>query len=472
MTVQVGQTLTATNGTWANSPTRFAYQWDRGGVPIPGATANTYVPVSADVGNVLTISVTGINGFGSSTPTISASTSAVIDIAPMVISVPTISGTVQVGQQLNAVPGVWTRNPAFFIYQWNRSGTAIASATASVYVPVEADVGNTLTVSVIAVNSGGQSLTAMSAATSAVIDVIPTNISSPTIFGTAQVGQTLTASTGTWANSPTSYAYQWNRAGTAIAGATASTYPIIAADVGNTLTVSVIARNSGGSSPAATSAATGAVIGIVPVDISVPTVTGTAQVGQQLTAATPGTWTNSPTSYTYQWLSGGINATGPGAATSTYTLVAADLGNTITVSVIASNGFGPSVVPATSAATAVVIDIAPTINTAASIPGVPQVGIPITPVDAIWNHSVVTRTYQWKVGGVNATGDGAQMQTYTPAPADAGSTLTVTVTATNTGGTSSPSTSAASAAVVGSGVGGKLDFSQAIDSPLITVIAA
>jgi hypothetical protein len=64
------------------------------------------------------------------------------------------------------------------------------------------------------------------------------------------------------------------------------------------------------------------------------------------------------------------------------------------------------------------------------------------------------------------------MQTYTPVAGDIGNTLTVTVTATNTGGTSSPSTSAASAVVVGSGVGGTLDFTQSIDSPLITVIAA
>ena len=57
-TPQVGQTLTATKGTWTNSPTSFTYQWNRAGTPIGGATAATYVPVSADVGNTLTISVT------------------------------------------------------------------------------------------------------------------------------------------------------------------------------------------------------------------------------------------------------------------------------------------------------------------------------------------------------------------------------------------------------------------------------
>jgi hypothetical protein len=37
----------------------------------------------------------------------------------------------------------------------------------------------------------------------------------------------------------------------------------------------------------------------IPVDTVVPTITGTAQVGQTLTATT-GTWTHNPTSFTYQ----------------------------------------------------------------------------------------------------------------------------------------------------------------------------
>jgi hypothetical protein len=89
--------------------------------------------------------------------------------------------------------------------------------------------------------------------------LVPVKTAAPVISGTAQVGQTLTATAGTWANTPTSYAYQWNRGGTAISGAASSTYVPVAADVGNTLTVSVIATNGSGSSAPATSAPTGAV---------------------------------------------------------------------------------------------------------------------------------------------------------------------------------------------------------------------
>ena len=76
------------------------------------------------------------------------------------------------------------------------------------------------------------------------------------ISGTAQVGQQLTASTGTWSGSPTSFAYQWRRCnsgGTGCAdlpGAGTSTYAPVAADVGSTLRVRVTATNDAGSSSA------------------------------------------------------------------------------------------------------------------------------------------------------------------------------------------------------------------------------
>jgi hypothetical protein len=184
-----------------------------------------------------------------------------------------------------------------------------------------------------------------------------------------------------------------------------------------------------------------------PVNILLPSISGIAQLGQTLSATT-GTWGNSPpTTFTYQWQSGGVNATGAGATTANYTPVQADVGQPLTVIVRAMNIFG--VGTATSAPTSSVIDIIPTINTIASIPGTPQVGLLITAIDAIWNHSVTSLAYQWKAGGVNATGPGATTLTYMPVIGDLGLTLTITVTATNSGGTSIPSTSAPSAPVIG-----------------------
>lgn len=80
----------------------------------------------------------------------------------------------------------------------------------------------------------------------------------PAITGTETEGETLTCSSGTWSNTPDAYAYQWNRSGAAIAGATASTYELDAADVDETLTCTVKATNLGVSA-VAVSAATGTI---------------------------------------------------------------------------------------------------------------------------------------------------------------------------------------------------------------------
>jgi hypothetical protein len=92
----------------------------------------------------------------------------------------------------------------------------------------------------------------------------PTISSSATISGTTISGQSLTSTSGTWNNSPTSYSYQWLRAATAsgtysiIASATASSYTLTGSDVGQFLKVAVTATNVGGSTTD-TSTATAAI---------------------------------------------------------------------------------------------------------------------------------------------------------------------------------------------------------------------
>jgi hypothetical protein len=89
----------------------------------------------------------------------------------------------------------------------------------------------------------------------------PTSVSPPAISGTPQQGQTLTASPGTWSVDDATFTYQWQHCDAAgancvaIAGATAQTYVVSAADVGATLRVVVTASNRFGA-PTATSAQT------------------------------------------------------------------------------------------------------------------------------------------------------------------------------------------------------------------------
>jgi hypothetical protein len=94
----------------------------------------------------------------------------------------------------------------------------------------------------------------------------PVNTAVPTISGTAQVGQTLTASPGTWTSDVTpTFAYAWQSCDSAgngcvaISGATATTYVAQSTDLSKTIRVVVTATNPTGST-SSTSAQTAAVI--------------------------------------------------------------------------------------------------------------------------------------------------------------------------------------------------------------------
>ena len=216
---------------------------------------------------------------------------------------------------------------------------------------VSADVGSTLRVAVTASNVAGSSA-ATSAQTAAVVRNPPVNTTAPAISGTARDGQTLTASSGTWSGTPPiSFAYQWRRCdgGGAncvdLAGANGSAYVVVSADVGSTLRVIVTGSNLAGSS-VATSAQTVVVVGNPPVNTGVPMVSGSAQVGQTL-SADPGTWSGTlPISFAYQWR----RCDGAGANCvdlipmngQSYTLTSGDLGATIRLAVTASNSGGSS----------------------------------------------------------------------------------------------------------------------------------
>ena len=185
------------------------------------------------------------------------------------------------------------------------------------------------------------------------------NTGAPAITGNPVDGQTLTTTTGSWIDGPTSYAYQWRACDTLglvctdIDNATSSSYVLTSADVGRKLRSVVTASNADGSA-AATSTQTPVVsVPPPPTNTALPKISGTPSFGNTLTASI-GSWTNSPTSYAYQWqdCSGGRCPGIPGATSSSYTLQSSYAGDTIDVVVTATNAGGSS--PATSAQTAAV----------------------------------------------------------------------------------------------------------------------
>jgi hypothetical protein len=194
-TTTVGQTLTARDGTWTNSPTSFSYQWLRcngGGnncVKVANGTQKTYTLVGADAGRTMRVEVTATNADGSSTAR-SAQTAVVAPLtssaAPKNTAAPTITGTPKVGQVLTANPGSWSGNPTSFSYQWQRCDvdvalcSNIAGATSKTYTATSADVGFRLRVRVTAHNAKG-SATASSAITAVVQPAVRITNKRPTL---------------------------------------------------------------------------------------------------------------------------------------------------------------------------------------------------------------------------------------------------------------------------------------------------
>ena len=166
-----------------------------------------------------------------------------------------ISGTAEEGQSLTA-------SQTASEYQWQEafSGSGyvnIVGAAAQSFTPTEAQVGATLRVVELELNSDGTQDTATSAATSAVADDL--TLTTPSITGTAQVGQVLTASTPTSDNADATITYQWQDNGSNISGATGQTYAVVAADQGHTIRVVATATDPHGGDISETSGATASV---------------------------------------------------------------------------------------------------------------------------------------------------------------------------------------------------------------------
>ena len=184
----------------------------------------------------------------------------------------------------------------------------------------------------------------------------------PLVLGAPAVGQTLVASRGTWRGAPTSFGFQWQRCDslglscTAIAGATDARYVVSQADVGSRLRVAVAARSSFGAGASVSTPTAVVPESTPPTNLSPPTIAGTPQVGQTLTAQGAGTWTGNPSSFAFRWqrcdAAGGACADITGATGATYAVTGADVGSTIRVAVTARNAAGEAT--AVSAPTTVV----------------------------------------------------------------------------------------------------------------------
>ena len=391
---------------------------------------------------------------------------------------PMVAGQATQGARLFGVKGSWTgAGKVKFSYQWFRCDQmgahcgSLRGATTRSHLLGADDVGHTLGLAVRATDSRG-STTAVSSLIGPIGGAPPALVSTaqPTVSGKAVQGTTLKVEAGKWVPVPESFSYQWarctaeGRACEPIAGATADTHVVSAADRGHAL-VAIVQARSGVNSQAVFSAATATAIagagtspgpapapapapapGPGPGDETVagpsssapPVVAFVIQQGRQLTGAV-GSWSGSgPIKYAYQWhrcdTAGAHCKSIRGATGRTYTLVAKDVGHTI--------GFGVRATDRTGTRKAYASRVGPVAGPKArlvstgqpTVIGVPKEGQTLQVSAGSWSPTPTTIEYQWQRCNPNGRLckplPGATASTYAVTAADTGHALLAVVHAT------------------------------------------
>ena len=254
---------------------------------------------------------------------------------------------------------------------------------------------------------------------SVVIEPFPAGVpqlsTPPTIVGAPVAGQLLAAVPGTWqGGKPLTFTYQWrscDAAGancTAIPSATGESYRPAGTDVGHSLKVVVTAASEAGqatavTAPTAAVAPAGTSTSAQPTNLKPPLIAGEAQVGQVLTSSV-GTWTGSPTKFTYRWRR--CNASGasclaiPHATGPRRTLTPDDIGSTLSLVVTATGKGGAA--------------------SAGAGPTDVIVAAPLPPV------SIGTQTVRRGISGNLQTEDGRASVIWQPGAVPVGKTVTLT----------------------------------------------
>jgi hypothetical protein len=475
------QTLNGHAGAWANEPSSYTYQWERcdasgnGCSPISGATSQNYTLTPDDAGDTVRLEATAHNAAGEASST-SAPIGPVVLPLPYNIAAPAISGSLVEGQTIGTTDGSWWYSVTGYTYQWERCPvggggcTDIPGATDPAYTLTSADVGNTVNVVVTARNATGQTAMGPYFRTSAIEPRPPANTGAPTISGSPVEGQILSAASGAWER-PSYYTYQWLRCDpgvancSAIGGASGPTYLLGASDVGGMIEVRVTAHNGGGEA-SATSAHTEVVLSPAPTYFGLePSISGVPVEGNVLSeTAGIGSWSHNP-SITYQWLDcdpvGNGCAPIAGAVNQTYAIAAADVGHSIRVEEIGTNGGGHASV--TSFYTGVAAPASPVAIDAPAITGSAVEGQQLSASQGSWAHNPYSFSYVWlrcdSSGSGCAAIPGSTGQSYVLGAADVGHEIEVEVVATNAGdsgySTSSP-TAVVSAKPGDGGEGGEV----------------
>jgi hypothetical protein len=407
LTVNTGSAATF-SVTATGTPT-LKYQWQKGGVNIPGATSATYKINSALATDAGSYHVVVSNPAGS----LKSGTAALTVNTPVAITAQPANLTVTSGS--SASFSVTATGTAPLSYEWKKDGTAVAGGTAATLVIGTAAALDAGSYSVVVTNPAGSLSSGSARLTVNTMVSISSQPSNLTVQSSSPASFSVSAS-GT-----APITYQWKKNGVNIPGATGSTYLISSATSASAGTYSVVATNPAGNVTSANALLTVN----TPVSITTPPANLTVVTGASATFSVTATG-SSP--LTYQWKKGGVDISGGTASSLTvYPAQPADAGayNVLVTNPAGSVSSGSATLTVNTPVTFTLqpSDVTVVAGTSASL-SVEATGTP--PI-----------TYQWKKDGVNVSGGTSATLLISPALAASAGSYSVVVTNPAGGVTSS-----------------------------------
>ena len=281
-TTQVGETLTVDTSAIADEDglddVSYTYQWIANDgtteADIEDATDSDYTPPVSDVGKTIKVKVSFTDDADNEETLTSEATVEVAAASNRdATGAPTISGTPQVRETLTVDTADIADEDGLtnvaYRYQWSAGGSDINGATSSTYTLTASEQGKTIKVKVSFTDDADNEETLTSEATVEVAAAPNRDATgAPTISGTPQVRETLTADTADIADEDgltnVAYRYQWTAGGSDINGATSSTYTLTASEQGKTIKVKVTFTDDADNEEALTSADTDTVAATKP----------------------------------------------------------------------------------------------------------------------------------------------------------------------------------------------------------------
>ena len=318
-TICIGTNVTFTS-TPTNGGTSPSYQWQKNGTNVAGASTSSYSTTAATNGDIFTVVLT--SNATCATPTTATSAGVTMTVNSTLVpavSIAATATTICTGTSVTftATPINGGTTPA---YQWRKNGTNIAGASASSYVTTAAANGDIFTV-VLTSNAGCASPTT---ATSTGITMTVNPILTPSVIVNASATAICSGSNVTFTATPTNGGsgplYQWKKNGTAIAGASASSYSTTTAISTDQYSVTITSNATCASATPVTSAPVSVTANTSPVatagsDISACATGGAISLSGSISSASSSQWTSSGTG----------SFSNAASLSSTYTPSAADI---------------------------------------------------------------------------------------------------------------------------------------------------